>query len=211
MRKHQDGFSLIELLIVVAILGLVGMIAIPSISNTFRFSVQSSAREIATLIKDTANSAQITGRVHRIAYDLKAGQYWVESTNESTLLKSDESKEKEKETHSFFSAKDKEADEEKKNGGFHQENLLTKKKRNLSLGVKFKDVSTEQGDEPITEGIAYTHIFPQGMSEKSVVHLIDSSSNEATLIVTNLLGRCQVEGRNIDAKEVFKHDFTASH
>jgi prepilin-type N-terminal cleavage/methylation domain-containing protein len=204
MRKHQDGFSLIELLIVVAILGLVGMIAIPSISNTFRFSVQSTAREIATLIKDTANSAQITGRVHRIAYDLKTNQYWVESSGETTLLKSDESKEKEKETHSFFS--NKEEDENKKNGGFHMENLLTKKKRALAIGVMFKDVSTEQSDEPIVEGMAYTHIFPQGMSEKSVIHLIDTSKNETSLIVTNLLGRCQVEGRYIDAKEVFKHE-----
>ena len=204
MRKHQDGFSLIELLIVVAILGLVGMIAIPSISNTFRFSVQSSAREIATLIKDTANSAQITGRVHRIAYDLKTDQYWVESSSETTLLKSDESKEKAKENKSFFSSKD--AEEEKKNGGFHQENLLTKKKRPLAIGVKFKDVITEQSDEPITEGIAYTHVFPQGMSEKTVVHLIDTAKNETTLIVTNLLGRCQVQGHYIDAKEVFKHD-----
>ena len=204
MRKQQDGFSLIELLIVVAILGLISMIAIPSISNTFRFSVQSTAREIATLIKDTANSAQITGRVHRIAYDLKTDQYWVESTGETTLLKSDEAREKEKETHSFFSSKDDE--EAKKNGGFHQENSLTKKKRTLAIGVKFKDVSTEQGEEPITEGMAYTHIFPQGMSEKSLIHLIDTSKNETSLIVTNLLGRCQVEGHYVEAKEVFKHE-----
>jgi prepilin-type N-terminal cleavage/methylation domain-containing protein len=207
MRKQQDGFSLIELLIVVAILGLVGLIVIPSISNTFRFSNQSTARDIATLIKDTANSAQITGRVHRIAYDLKNSQYWVESSGETTLLKSDESREKEKETHSFFSAT--EEDEEKKNGGFHMENTLTKKKRTLSIGVKFKDVSTEQGDEPITDGMAYTHIFPQGMSEKSLVHLIDTGKNETSLIVTNLLGRCQVEGRYIEAKEVFKHESTS--
>jgi prepilin-type N-terminal cleavage/methylation domain-containing protein len=204
MRKNQDGFSLIELLIVVAILGLVGMIAIPSISNTFRFSVQSSAREIATLIKDTANSAQITGRVHRIAYNLTTNQYWVESSGETTLLKSDESKEKEKETHAFFS--NQKEDPEKTNGGFHQENTLTKNKKSLAIGVKFKDVSTEQSDEPITEGMAYTHIFPQGMSEKTVVHFIDTGKNETTLVVTNLLGRCQVQGHFIDAKEFFKHE-----
>ena len=105
-HQNESGFSLIELLIVVGILGLVSLIVIPSISNTFRFSVQSSARELATLIKDASNSAQITGKIHRIAYDLKNGQYWVESSSESTLLKSDESKEKEKEHRSIFSKGD---------------------------------------------------------------------------------------------------------
>jgi prepilin-type N-terminal cleavage/methylation domain-containing protein len=106
IRTDSSGFSLLELLIVVAILGLVGLIAIPSISNTFRFSVQSSAREVATLVKDTSNSAQISGKIHRMVYDLKNQQYWVESTSENTLLKSDESIQKEKEKHqSFISSK----------------------------------------------------------------------------------------------------------
>lgn len=197
------GFSLIELLIVIAILGLVGLITIPSISNTFRFSVQSTGREIATLIKDATNSAQITGKVHRIAYDLKSQQYWVESSAESTLLKSDESIKREKEkSRGFFSNDDDE--EKKKNGGFRQENLLTKKKRTLAVGVRFKDVVTEQSDVPITEGMAYTHIFPQGMSEKSLVHLIDTSNNEISLEVSNLLGRCSVQGRYVDVKEFFR-------
>jgi hypothetical protein len=70
--------------------------------------------------------------------------------------------------------------------------------------VKFKDVVTEQSETPITEGIAYTHIFPQGMSEKSLVHLIDTSKNEMSLTVANLLGRCSVEGRYIEPQEFFK-------
>ena len=139
--KNAAGFSLIELMIVIGILGLVGLIAIPSISNTFRFSVQSTGREIATLIKDAGNSAQITGKVHRVVYDLKNQQYWVESTPETTLLKSDESMEMEKKKSKGFFSKDDE-EEKKKNGGFRQENLLTKKKRTLAVGV----VSALPGD-----------------------------------------------------------------
>jgi prepilin-type N-terminal cleavage/methylation domain-containing protein len=201
--KKTAGFSLIELMIVIGILGLVGLIAIPSISNTFRFSVQSTGRELATLIKDAGNSAQITGKVHRVVYDLKNQQYWVESTNETTLLKSDESIEQEKKKSRGFFAKEDE-EEKKKNGGFRQDSLLTKKKRTLAVGVSFKDVVTEQSETPITEGLAYTHIFPQGLTEKTMVHLKDSGDNEVTLIVSNLLGRCSVEGRYIDPKEHFK-------
>ena len=200
--NSQKGFSLIELMIVVAILGLVGLIAIPSITNTFRFSVQSSGRELATLVKDAMNSAQITGKVHRIAYDLKNQQYWVESTSENTLMKSDESREKEKEKHlSFFSESE---EDKKKNGGFRQENSLTKNKKSLPVGVSFKDVVTEQSETPITDGLAYTHIFPQGMTEKSLIHLQDTGKNEVSLTISNLLGRCAVEGRYIEAKEYFR-------
>ena len=191
MRTKSSGFTLLELMIVVAILGLVGLVIIPNIGSTFRFSVQSSAREIATLIKDTSNSAQITGKVHRLVYDLKEQKYWVESTSEMTLLKSEESMAVEKE-------------EAKKNGGFHQESSLTKNKKTLPIGVKFKDIYTEQSEEPITEGLAYTHIFPQGLSEKSLIHLTDNSKNDVSLIVTNLLGRCTIEGRYMEYKEVFK-------
>lgn len=202
MRNREAGFSLIELLIVVAILGLVGVVAVPSISNTFRFSVQSSAREIATLIKDASNSAQITGKVFRVAYDLKNDQYWVESTSKETLLSSEESKKIESDRAGIFSrAKDEEAEDKK--GGFSQDSLLTKKKRTLPIGVKFKDVYTEQSEDPITEGIAYTHIFPQGLTEKSLIHIEDNSKNQISLMVSNLLGRCSVEGRYIDAKDIF--------
>ncbi len=202
MRK-ESGFTLIELMIVVVILGFAAMIVVPSISNTFRFSVKSASADLATLIKDTVNSAQITGKIHRVAYDLKEQKYWVEFTGEEALLQNDESKEYDKNRpKSFFSKND--DDEKKKNGGFIIAKSLTSKKRSLPIGVTFKDVLTEQSDELITTGIAYTHVFPHGITEQSLIHLIDTGKNEESLMVSNLLGRCRLEHHYVDAKEAFQ-------
>jgi general secretion pathway protein H len=202
-RFQNDGFSLIELMIVVGILGLVALIAIPSITSTFRLSVQSAGREISALIKETSNSAQITGKVHRVVYDLKNETYWAESSGENPLLKSDESVAMDKDRPKSYKTSEEEEEEKKANGGFHQENSLTKKKRNLPVGVSFKDVITEQSDQPITEGLAYTHIFPQGLTEKTLIHLQDKGENVISVVVSNLLGRTTVEGRDVAQKDVF--------
>jgi prepilin-type N-terminal cleavage/methylation domain-containing protein len=202
MQIKTAGFTLIELLIVIAILGLVGLVAVPSITNTFRFSVQSTAREVATLVKDTSNSAQVTGKIHRVVYDLKNQQYWVESSSKGTLLDSDESKKAEQNRSSVFDKKETE-EEIKKKSGFNLARHLTSKKKNLPVGVKFKDVYTEQSETPLTEGLVYTHIFPHGISEQTLVHFTDTGTNDVTLIISNLLGRCDVQGRYIDVKEAF--------
>lgn len=198
---NTRGFTLLEILIVIAILGLVALVAIPSINNTFRFSVKSSAQDIATLIKDTSNSAQVTGKIHRIVYDLSKEQYWVEWTSDEALLDSEESKKYEQEHQTIF--KKSTSDETRPQGAsFSMAKTLTSKKKSLPIGVKYKDVITEQTEEPITEGVAYTYVFPHGITEKTIVHLTDSAKNDVSLIVSNLLGRSQIEGRYIDLKEL---------
>ena len=121
-----------------------------------------------------------------------------------TLLKSEESAVIDKDRDRRMTEKEK-AERDKESGNhFLQDSLLTKNKRSLPIGVKFKDVYTEQSEEPITEGLAYTHIFPQGLSEKTIVHIADNGKDDISLIVSNLLGRCTVEGRYVEYKEAFK-------
>ncbi len=200
-RSRKGGFTLIELLVVIALIGLITFISLPSISNVFQISLQSATRELASTIKEAYNSAMITGRVHRIAYDLKESQFWVESGPTTALLETAESLEKKKrrERFSFFKKKEAQAP----GADFALDPSITKKKKDLPRGVKFSDLLTERSKELVTEGIGYTHIFPSGITERTLIHLEDSQKHALSLVVETLTGRTRLINGRISEQEAF--------
>ena len=195
----SSGFTLIELLVVVAIIVLISMVAMPTVSSYFQLSLNSATREMATLIKEAYNSANITGNVHRMAYDLKENTYWVEMGPRDALLDTKESTEKENRHKRLFSL-----GETKKDSGFSQEKTISRKKSSLPRGVIYEDVITQQSKDPRTEGIVYTHFFPNTLTEQTLIHLKDQSDHHASLIITPLLGMSDLYDRYVKGTEVFE-------
>ncbi len=201
-RENRSGFTLIELMVVVALIALISVMALPSISSYFQVSLNSTTRELAATIREAYNSTLITGKLHRVAYDLKRGEYWVEIGPNTAVLETKESRERaERRKRLRFGEK---SDEKKSD--FSLDKTVTSKKKALPRGVSFEDVVTEQTREPQTAesaGVAYTHIFPNGLTEQSIVHLTDSSKHHSSLSVTPLLGRSDVYDRYMKPEEVF--------
>ncbi|MEK6707116.1 MAG: prepilin-type N-terminal cleavage/methylation domain-containing protein, partial [Bdellovibrionota bacterium] len=104
---NKRGFSLLELMVVVAIIALFTTMVIPSVSSYFQLSLNSAAREMASVIKEAYNSTIMTGRIHRLVFDLKEQTYWVESGPPTALLETKESKEREERKKKFFNSSDK--------------------------------------------------------------------------------------------------------
>jgi hypothetical protein len=144
----------------------------------------------------------ITGELRRIAYDLKTGQYWVEKGPNTAVLETKESRERaERRKRLRFGNK-----ETEEKPSFSLDATVTKKKLSLPRGVSFEDVVTEQTLEPQTAEtttIAYTHIFPNGLTEQTIVHLADQSKHHSSLSITPLLGRSDVFDRYIKPEEIF--------
>ncbi len=78
------------------------------------------------------------------------------------------------------------------------------KPRELPHSVAFKGIWSPQWDDVVEpqdpppeeeeeELILYTHIFPEGYMEDTVVYLVDRSESEISLIVEPLTGRIRVE------------------
>ena len=187
-------------MVVVAIIALVTGMVIPSISSYFQISLNSTTRNLANTIKETYNSAVVTGNVHRIVYDFKERQFWVEVGPPTALLESKEYKEKEQKKRRSFLDTDKDKDD---NGGFMLDKTVTRKKQKLPVGVEFEDILTQQSPEPATEGKSFTHFFPNGITEQTIVRLKDTSAHHASLVISPLLGRTDVYDRYIKPEEAF--------
>jgi prepilin-type N-terminal cleavage/methylation domain-containing protein len=183
-RDPESGFTLIELLVVIALIALVSAFALPSVNSFFKLSLNTATREIAANVKESYNATLMTGKVHRIVFDLKEQKYWVEIGPAGVLMETAETLEKQARRKRLGLKV-----EESSDSAFQMDRSITKKKLTLPRGVEFEDVITEQSLEPITTGIAYAHSFPSGLMEKAIIHLKDSSKNQVTLLVTPLLGR----------------------
>jgi Tfp pilus assembly protein FimT len=197
--KKGGGFTLIEMLVVVCIIVLMSFMVMPSVSSYFQLSLNSATRDLASKIKESYNAAVVTGKVHRLAYSLKENNFWVEIGPSNALMDTKESLEKDARKKKYALHPDAANESE-----FAIEKALTRKKQNLPRGVIFEDILTQQSPEPITEGVVYTHFFPYGMTEQTLIHLKDNSNHHATLSISSLIGITEVYDRYVSAKELLE-------
>ncbi len=77
-RRDAAGFTLIEVLIVLGIMGIFMLVSYPSIMNTMAArNLDNSTREIQTFMQQTKLRAVDTKIVHRVRFYLADEGYWV--------------------------------------------------------------------------------------------------------------------------------------
>lgn len=77
-KKQQDGFSLFEIIIVLALIGTIAVVIIPNLKLSIDSQMSASLRNLTGQIRSAYDDAIFTGRIHRMIFDLKTGEYWVE-------------------------------------------------------------------------------------------------------------------------------------
>jgi len=65
-------------------------------------------------------------------------------------------------------------------------------------GVTISAVWTPRLDEPVTQGRAYLYYYPEGMTERAIIHLADYADGAFSLIVHPLTGRVQIVGGRVE-------------
>jgi prepilin-type N-terminal cleavage/methylation domain-containing protein len=78
MPRSSNGFTLIEMLAVAAIIALVVGITLPNIGLRSRRAMQDEARQLAANLEFARQRSVMTGVPHRVVIDVEGGSYWLE-------------------------------------------------------------------------------------------------------------------------------------
>jgi general secretion pathway protein H len=81
-REASSGFTLIEVVIVMAIVGLIFSLGIQGFKSLNRSDLRSSASRLSGSMRFLFDRASTTGKVHRLVLDLEGARYWAEVSDD---------------------------------------------------------------------------------------------------------------------------------
>lgn len=188
---NQRGFTLIEILIVVAIISMVMAMGLPALQRVTYQRVASTTRKFVGLTRTVRNDAVLLNKVHRLVINLDKNQWWVESQKQFELLASvdpDAPKPKQK-----IGDKDKEPP-----SNFTIADKYSKTPTDLPGGVAFGGVLKE-GEPFYQKGVAYIHFFPNGYNDQAILYVRKDGAEQDSysVVIKPTGGKVDIEGGHV--------------
>jgi general secretion pathway protein H len=84
--NSQTGMSLIEIIIVVSLVALVYAMAAPDLLMGKEAEVKQRVNRLAEDIRSAYDIAVLTGKYQRIVFDMRSGDYWLETTDSERVV-----------------------------------------------------------------------------------------------------------------------------
>ena len=76
--KSKSGFSLIEILVVMFLIGSFFIFAVPRFQDITEVNIKSASRKLSGIIRYTYNESIFKKNMYRLVFDLDNDEYWVE-------------------------------------------------------------------------------------------------------------------------------------
>lgn len=77
--KKNSGFTMIELLVVIFLIGAFVFIAVPKIQTGTEINIKSASRNLTATIKYLYNEAVFKKNIYRLVFDIDQNLYWIET------------------------------------------------------------------------------------------------------------------------------------
>ena len=75
--KQKKGFTLLELLVVMFLIGLFSYFAVPKFQDLTQVNLKSASRNLIGTIKYLYNEAAFKKKIYKLVFDLENNEYWV--------------------------------------------------------------------------------------------------------------------------------------
>ena len=209
-KHHASGFTLIELMVTLVIVGLIMGLVIGQVGKLTSRDMKAASRHLSSMIRYLYNKASSEGVTLRMVFDLDEQSYAVEGTSEHFTLTREEEEAFKKRDHGpgtmdqGLKDKEKSASSEKiqnKEATFSPQESALLKSVKLPKGVFFKDVYAEHQIDKLNHGKAFLYFFPQGYVERSVINLRDEKDEvHYSLSVNPISGSVKIESNYKEAE-----------
>jgi general secretion pathway protein H len=196
---HPRGFTLIEVLIVVAVIGVMALAAAPALDSFTGANARSAAGEIAGASRYLFDTAALRHQTCRLVVDIDHREWWAECTaagpgnrrGQPVMGKDGVAEDDEQLSRSFSDEPDAEKRRFLARARFAEFKDRQVQKRKLKGSAAFEKVWTPRQREAQTRGKAYVYYFPQGQADPAHVPVVDGSS-VYTVVTQPLTGRARV-------------------
>lgn len=211
-RSHSAaGYSLIEVLVAMAIIGLATGGVLFGLRSLLKTEMRGAATKLAAAIRYSYDRAITTGAFYRLHINLDEQSYRLERSETRVLLSGTKETGNHRgrgEDRDVLDRAEEAAENRSQPSGLPPELLPPPSPRRpkfaeykdsalprVKLGrVRILDIYTPRQPEPYSAGHAYLHFFPDGHTERAIIHLGTDPEDEDqySLIVHGLTGRVEV-------------------
>ena len=194
------GFTLIEVLITVAVIGVMALAAAPAVNAFTGANARSSAAEIAGAYRYLFDTAALRHQTCRMVLDMDHQEWWAECTEagpgnrrgQPVMGKDGLAEDDDAALAKGFSD---EPDADKRRflarARFAEFKDRQVGKRKLKGGSAFEKIWTPRQRDPQTKGKAYVYFYPQGQGDRAQIPVADGG-NAYTVVTQPLTGRARV-------------------
>jgi type II secretory pathway pseudopilin PulG len=207
MRRYERGITLIEFVVVIAIMAFVMGVSIMSLNNVTASDMRSAASQVSSALRYLYNYASLTSRYCRFGVRLQENSYSVECSDTPFYLKKtklsvvgDEVKndeEKESKSSRLFEDQNQAIFKERKAEFVELKSRFLKSSK-LPDSIYFDSLLVSHISDRVFKGTEYIYFFPAGQTENAYIYLADQKQNIYTIRVFALSGRVEVYNKFIE-------------